>query len=364
MLVCLLSILPASGLAYALCGALLADPPASGRDRAVLFGACCLFTLVLTLLMQAFVFGALPLTADTDALVLGRCVGFSGIAALMSPLLWAPGFGGARTRAALNRDMRRFLADLKRYAPYALMSARAELKAQVVNAHLSWMWWLIEPLCMMLIYAFVFGVVFRAAEPQFALFLFIGITFWNFFARNVRTSATVIRAHRGIITRIYLPKYILYLGKMFVNFHKMLFSLGIIVVMMLVCRVSISGNILFFPILLLILFVLTFAAGVVLMHWGVFINDLDHVLGIVLRIMMYVVGVFYNVAARAPAPFGELIDTFMPVTHLISAIRQSVLYCATPDWRMLAVWFAASLCLLFFGIHVVYENENTYVRVV
>ena len=47
---------------------------------------------------------------------------------------------------------------------------------QVSNAYLDWLWWLIEPVCMMLIYAVMFGVVFHASERYFPVFIFIGLT--------------------------------------------------------------------------------------------------------------------------------------------------------------------------------------------
>ena len=63
---------------------------------------------------------------------------------------------------------------------YAIYSAKSELKSEVANSYLNWIWWVLEPFCFMLIYAFIFGVVFEAREQYFPAFIFIGITAWDF----------------------------------------------------------------------------------------------------------------------------------------------------------------------------------------
>ena len=67
---------------------------------------------------------------------------------------------------------KRFQKDLKKYFIYAIRSARADLRSEVANSYLNWLWWLIEPFCMMLIYTFIFGFVFKVSEPFFTNFIF------------------------------------------------------------------------------------------------------------------------------------------------------------------------------------------------
>ena len=92
----------------------------------------------------------------------------------------------------LKNDVCRFVKDLKRYFRYAVRLAKADLRTEVANSYLDWLWWLIEPFCMMLIYAFVYGVVFQTTEEYFTAFIFIGLTVWSFFLRN---TSEIGRAH-------------------------------------------------------------------------------------------------------------------------------------------------------------------------
>ena len=268
------------------------------------------------------------------------------------------------TMAEIKRHSVKFFSDIKKYFPYAVRAAKADLKAEVTNSFLDWMWWLIEPFCMMLIYTVMFGVVFDAAEEHFPVFIFIGITMWNFFTRGVSGSVEMVRANRSIVTRIYLPKYILLFSKLMVNGFKMLVSFAVIAAMLVVFRVRITISILCMAPVLLVLFLITFGVGSILMHYGVYVNDLSYITGILLTMMMYLTGTFYAVAKRIPAPFGAVLEKANPVAFLIAEMRNVVLYGQGLDWKLLLVWCAVSVFLIWVGVFTIYRNENSYVKVI
>lgn len=268
------------------------------------------------------------------------------------------------TIGGFRRYILRFIRDMRRYFPYAARAARADLRSEVTNSYLDWLWWIIEPFCTMLIYTLIFGVVFKAAEPHFPIFIFIGITMWIFFSRNISSSVNMVRDNREIVTKIYMPKYILLLSKMFANVFKMLTSFGIVVVMMLFSRVSLTWNVLYvFPVLL-ILFLFTFGAGTIMMHYGVYVTDLAYITGIVLNMMVYFTGTFYSISNRVPAPFGEILEVCNPIAFLIASMRNALLYGMTPPWEILCVWGVISVILAALGVFTVYSNENSYVKMI
>ena len=66
--------------------------------------------------------------------------------------------------------MKRFASDIKKYWNYMVYEAKSQLKAEVANSYLNWIWWILEPLCLMLIYAFVFGFLFKHKEENYNVF--------------------------------------------------------------------------------------------------------------------------------------------------------------------------------------------------
>lgn len=268
------------------------------------------------------------------------------------------------TLGGIKRYSVRFVRDVRRYLPYAVRSAGADLRSEVSDSYLDWMWWLVEPFCMMLIYTLIFGVVFHASEQYFPIFIFIGITMWSFFSRSVSGSVNTVRAGKGIITKVYMPKYILLLSRMFVNGFKMMVSFGVVLVMMLFFRVPASWNLLYAVPVIVVLFLFTFGVGTVMMHYGVYVSDLGYITGIILGMLMYFTGTFYDVAKRIPEPFGELIVRLNPVAFLISSMRDAVLYQTAPPAGLLILWGVLSVMLIALGTFTIYSNENSYVKVI
>lgn len=268
------------------------------------------------------------------------------------------------TLGGFKRYTFRFIGDIRKYFQYSIRSAKADLRSEVANSYLDWLWWLIEPFCMMLIYTFIFGVVFNASEQYFPVFIFIGITLWSFFSRSVNGSVNIVRTNKRIITKVYLPKYILLFSKMLVNGFKMLVSLGIVLLMMLVFRVPFTINILYAVPILIVLFLFTFGLGTILMHYGVYVSDLGYITGIVLSMMMYLTGTFYSISNRIPEPFGEIVEDCNPVAFLIASMRNAMLYGQAPSWALLALWGFISVVLIALGVFTIYSNENAYVKVI
>ncbi|WP_242845826.1 ABC transporter permease [Butyrivibrio sp. AE2005] len=268
------------------------------------------------------------------------------------------------TLGGLKRYIRRFVNDIHKYTPYAIRSAQADLQSEVSSSYLNWMWWLIEPLCMMFIYAIMFGFVFRISENYFTAFIYLGLTMWGFFSRNVIASVGIVRANKGIINKIYMPKYVLLLSKMCVNTFKMLISFGVAALLMIYYHVPLSVNILWFVPIIVVLFLITFGIGTIIMHYGVFVRDLGYIIGIVLQMFMYMTGTFYNISKRIPAPFGEVLEKYNPIAFLIASMRNILLYEKGIDIQLLLFWTGISIILIALGVFTVYSNENGYVKAI
>lgn len=268
------------------------------------------------------------------------------------------------TLGGLKRYTIKFGKDIRKYVGYAVRSAKSDLRTEVANSYLDWLWWMIEPVCTMLIYTLIFGVVFNVSEDYFPVFIFIGITMWSFFARGISGSVDTVRANKGIITKIYMPKYILLFSKLLVNGFKMLVSFGVVAVMMVIFGVTPSFYILYAVPILLVLFLLTLGIGMIMMHYGVYVSDLGYITGIVLNMMMYTTGTFYAIAKRFPAPFGQMLEQYNPVAFLIASMRKALLYGQPPSWELLLFWGFISLGLIALGAFTIYSNENAYVKVI
>jgi len=259
--------------------------------------------------------------------------------------------------------MKRFIADIKKYYKYTIYAAKAELKSEVAGSHLGWLWWFLEPLCFMLVYAFMVASIFNANEKYMLAFVFIGNTIWTFFNKTLTSSVKLIASNKNIVTKVYIPKFILVLVKMFVNFFKLLVSLLIVAGLMAIYQVPLSLTMIQMIPILVVLFLLTFGICVIFSHFGVFVEDLANVVNILMKLLFYFSGIFYSVSTRVPAPYGKILARINPAAFVIEQARGSLLYGQGLDWLFLAIWFVIGIILCIIGIRVIYKNENNYVKV-
>ncbi|MDD3693067.1 MAG: ABC transporter permease [Oscillospiraceae bacterium] len=260
--------------------------------------------------------------------------------------------------------MQRFFKDLKRYYRYILYASKSELKSEVSYSYLNWLWWILEPVLFMLIYVFVVRIVFRTSEKYFPVFVLIGQMVWMYFNRTVKRSVKIVKSYRSVITKIYVPKFVFTLINMFVNSFKMFISFLIIIVMMLVSRVPLTWNILYFLPVVFVLNLVIFGICMILMHYGVYIGDLNNLINVLLRFIFYLSGIFYSVKNRVPAPYNKFVLKLNPIAFLIDQMRDVLIYGKKADLRFLVIWSVTGLLLSIVGIWKVYKNENSYAKVI
>lgn len=259
--------------------------------------------------------------------------------------------------------MAKLIGDLKKYYKYAVYSAKAELKSEIANSHLSWLWWILDPLLFMLVYAFISSVVFNSSEKYFLAFVFIGLSCWDFFNRSVKQSVTLVSRNSQVVSKVYLPKYILILIKMGTNGFKMMISFILVIGMMIIYKVPISATMLwFFPILVLLV-VFTFACSVILLHFGVFVEDLANIVNVLLRLVFYLSGIFYSISSKVPEPYRSVLLRLNPMALIMEDMRKGLLYGQNPHVSLLVIWFVISIIVSAIGIQIIYKYENSYVKV-
>lgn len=260
--------------------------------------------------------------------------------------------------------MSKFINNIKKYYKYAIYSAKAELKSEVADSYLNWLWWIVEPFCFMLIYTFVFGVVFKNNTPYFASFVFIGLTAWDFFNRMINGSVKLIINNRDLVTKVYIPKYILLLSKSFTYLFKMGISLLITFGLMIYQGVPVTYHLLFIIPIFIVLYVVSFGIGMILMHFGVTLNDLGNLTNIALRMVFYLSGIFYNINERLHGTLKYLLLRLNPIAFCMNELRKVMLQNHLPSFAGLTIWLILGILLCALGVHLIHKNENSYAKVI
>lgn len=260
--------------------------------------------------------------------------------------------------------MKRFINDVKKYRQYITFAARSELKAEVASSYLNWLWWILDPLLFMLVYTFIAQIIFDKPIQYFPIFVFIGLSAWNFFNKIVINSVKIVKSNSAVVSKVYVPKYMLIIQSMMVNGFKMMVSFGIVIIMMIIYQVPFTIKILYFFPLLLILLLLTFGISAIVAHFGVFIEDLQNVMTVLLKLTFYMSGVFYTLAGNVPNPYDKILLLGNPLAFIMSSLRDTMLYGRYPQHMIMLLWLVVGIVLSLIGVRTIYKYENSYVKVI
>ena len=257
----------------------------------------------------------------------------------------------------------RFFNDLKKYSKYIKYATKSQLKAEVTGSYLNWLWLFLNPICFMLIYTFIAIIVFKSKIEYFPVFVFIGLTSWTFFQNTLNAAVSLVRNNRDTVVKVYVPKFILLITKMSVNTIKFLISFSLVIICMIIYKIPLSWNIVFFIPIYMGLYLVTFGISTIFMHFGVFVEDLRNIVPILLRMLFYMSGVFFSLADRVPEPYNKILLDYNPIAAFISFFRDAIMYQSTPNLLVLSIWIILGIIISLIGIRIIYKYENTYVKV-
>ena len=134
--------------------------------------------------------------------------------------------------------------------------------------------------------------------------------------------------------------------------------------MMAVYRVHLTWNVVLVIPILALLLIITFAAMTILMHLGVFVEDMSNIVTIlfVFCFMSPVFSIRYTKGCRPPygewALRAESHGLYPGRPSQVPAVRE------TPDMRIFAVWMVIGLLVAALGVKIIYRYENGYAKVV
>jgi lipopolysaccharide transport system permease protein len=256
------------------------------------------------------------------------------------------------------------LRQLLRYRALVSSLVARELKARYRGSVLGFLWTFVNPLLLLLVYSFVFGVVMPGARApdiaNYPLFLFCGILPWTWFSSSLLESCTSLTASGGLLRKVMFPAEILPVVTVFTGLVNFLFGLVIFAAFSIYAGVPIlTPDLVWLPLIVLVQLVLTLGLALLLSALAVHFRDIRDLLGSLMTLWFFATPVIYPYT-QAPERFRPVLD-LNPFTHLAVAY-QDVLYLEGPyrPGGRLAVTAAVGLVALVVGYAVFDRLRETF----
>ena len=205
-----------------------------------------------------------------------------------------------------------------------------EVKARYKDSSLGMVWALLRPLMQLLVYYFAIGQVLGAARavPNFAIFVFIGLTLWTLWSEILATSTTSILSNAGLVKKIYVPREVFPLssvGSGLVNFG--LQAAVLLIAILVISEIRVSADLLLIPLALATLLIFATAIGLILSAVNVYLRDVQHFVDVYLVVFFWVSPIVYPftfVADLIGGTWLEQVYLANPVTVCVIAMQKAL----------------------------------------
>lgn len=214
-------------------------------------------------------------------------------------------------------------------------------------------WSFFNPLFMLAVYTFIFSMIFKSrwggdeSRTLFAVVLFVGMIVIGLFSEVLNRAPSLILSNVNYVKKVVFPIEILPVIAMGAALFHSLISLGVLLVAFILFNGYLHWTVIFTPLVLLPLVIVTLGISWMLAAIGVFLRDVGQTIGIITTVLMFLSPVFYPVTA-VPERFRPFIMA-NPLTFMIEQAREVLVWGHTPNWIGLGIYIIAAIVIAWAG---------------
>ena len=234
------------------------------------------------------------------------------------------------------------------------------IKLKYRRSWLGYIWSILNPLLIMVVMTIVFSTMFKRNIDNFPVYLFCGQLLFNFMNTATTQSIFSITGNAALLKKTYVPKYLFTLARVTSCLVDLLFSLGALVIVIIVTRARLTWYALLFPFVLLQLYAFSIGLGLFLAQANVFFKDTQFIYSAVITAWMYLSAIFYPIEAL-PEKVMWLIKHCNPMYFYIGQFRDLVYYGSMPDCSIILSGCGAALVMLAFGMWTFSRSEDRFI---
>jgi ABC-2 type transport system permease protein len=187
------------------------------------------------------------------------------------------------------------LREIWRSRELLLFMVRKDLKVKYKGSFLGFLWSMLNPAAVLLVYYVVFKYFLKTAVPDFALFLFSGLLVWNFFSLSLIGSSNAIVANAGIVKKVSFPREILAISQIGTSLVFFFFQVIVLIIFLVGFRYTPAwGYLPLIPFALIDLVILSTAFAVLLSAINVYLRDVEHLVQVLMTVWFWGVPIIYS----------------------------------------------------------------------
>ncbi len=253
--------------------------------------------------------------------------------------------------------------ELKQYSDLFYFMVWRDIKVLYAQTVLGFSWAILQPLIQIILFTIIFGKVARISTEgiPYILFSSVAIIPWTYMSQAMAQSSQSLVGGQNMLGKIYFPRLIFPITPILAKLVDFGISLVIILGLIIYYSVQPTWNLLFFPVLILLMMSIAAGAGLWLSALAIRFRDVRHAMNFILRMLMYSAPIVYS-ASSIPEAY-RFIYSLNPIVAVIEGFRACLLGTPMP-WQYVWPGLTTAAILLISGALYFKRMERIFVDVI
>ncbi|MDQ3047282.1 MAG: ABC transporter permease [Bacteroidota bacterium] len=237
-----------------------------------------------------------------------------------------------------------------------------DIKVKYKQTTLGFLWAVLQPFLMMIIFTAVFGRMFSTGELgiPYEVFAFSGLILWNVFSSGLTTSGNSMVSNANIIKKIYFPRLIIPISAVLVSLFDFVMAFIVFIGLLIYYRVPIHLDYSLFlvPVALLITIFSTFGTGALLAALNIKYRDFRYIIPFFVQALLFITPVIYPLSFLGKSWLKYLIAA-NPMYSAIELFRAG-LFGKPLETELIWLSILSAILLFITGIYYFRKTESYF----
>jgi lipopolysaccharide transport system permease protein len=236
-----------------------------------------------------------------------------------------------------------------------------DVKIKYKQTVLGFLWAILQPLFMMVIFTFFFGRALNIPSQSlpYPVFVFSGLLIWNTFSTGLTNSANSMVNNALIIKKIYFPRLVIPVSSILVALFDFLMAFVLFVPLLIFFKQPVSWTALWaWPLALFISLVATLGPGSLLAALNVKYRDFRYVIPFLVQVLFFLTPVLYP-ASMLKYPALQYAVVASPMYAAVELFRFPLTN-TPPDMSFMIISISSGIILLLAGLIYFKRTEDFF----
>jgi lipopolysaccharide transport system permease protein len=229
------------------------------------------------------------------------------------------------------------------------------------------LWAILNPLFQMVVFSVIFGKL--ASIPSdgipYPIFSFSGILPFNYFSQSLSGASLSLVGSAGIFTKIYFPRILIPLTPVLSKLADFLIAFVILIGMMIYFNLFPTWNVVFLPLLILLMMLTSMGIGMWLSSLAIQYRDVKFAISFITSILMYTAPVVFpaSLILEKSGYLLYLLYGLYPMVGVIEGFRSSLLGVNPMPWDIIGMGTISSVIIFISGALYFKRTERIFADV-